>query len=231
VELDFKIISLEEVIKQLDNLNIWTEIHVHHTWKPEKADFNGNNHIALQIAMHNYHVNVKKWDKIAQHYTLFPDGKFVTGRPLTEMPISIYNHNKVGALAIEMVGNFDKGHEVLEGQQKLSILKLCKYFLDKNLKIVFHRDFSEKTCPGSGIDKEIFIQEVKNLSLDENIFKDFSEVPEWAKDTIKYAKEIGLIQGNKDGYFMPNDPITRTEAVVIIVRAINYLENKLKGDS
>lgn len=225
---NFEILKLEEVIKQLDELSTWKELHIHHTWKPRKSDFTGKNHISLQKSMYNYHVHTKKWDDIAQHYSLFPDGRFVNGRELNKMPISIYGRNKIGALAIEMIGNFDKGEDKLDGKQKESILYIAKYFYDKDLPIIFHREYSPKTCPGSGIDKKIFIQEVANIQT--KYFKDFEEVPNWAKDDILLAHELGIVKGDNLGFLYPNKPITKAEAIAMIIRAIRNLNLLRKED-
>ena len=71
--------------------------------------------------------------------TLFPDGSWLTGRPFHKTPASIAGWN-TGALAVEMLGNFDLpgtgefnslGYDKLEGKQREEILKLIKYFIDK----------------------------------------------------------------------------------------------------
>lgn len=155
----FEIITIDELIKRLDKYN-HKELHVHHTWRPEKKNYNGKNGIELQQGMRNYHVNNLGWSDIGQHVTLLPDGRFVTGRDFGKTPASIKGYN-TGAFAVEMIGNFDKGHDVLEGAQKDSIVKLARYFDKKGKYIRFHRENSTKTCPGSGIDKNEFIKWVR----------------------------------------------------------------------
>lgn len=158
----FEIITIDELLKRLNGYN-HKELHVHHTWEPNKADFNGSNGIKLQEGMRNYHVNTLGWADIGQHVTLLPDGKFVTGRAFGQTPASINGYN-AGGFAVEMLGNFDVGHDVLEGAQKASILRLAKYFNDKGRYIRFHRENSTKTCPGSGIDKAEFMGEVRGIA-------------------------------------------------------------------
>ena len=158
----FEIITITELLKRLDSYN-HKELHVHHAWEPSKEDFNGSNGLQLQESMRNYHVNTLGWADIGQHVTLLPDGKFVTGRPFGQTPASIAGYN-TGGFAVEMLGNFDAGHDVLEGPQKASILRLAKYFDDKGRYIRFHRENSTKTCPGSGIDKTEFMGEVKGIA-------------------------------------------------------------------
>jgi hypothetical protein len=157
----FRIISIDELLKMLDGYN-HKELHVHHTWKPDHKNFNGKNGIELQNSMRNYHVNTRKWTEIGQHVTLLPDGTFVTGRDFGNDPASITGYNK-GAFAVETLGNFDIGNDVLEGKQKESLLRLAKYFDDKKKYVRFHRENASKTCPGTSIDKDKFMQEVRSL--------------------------------------------------------------------
>lgn len=171
--MSFEIIAIDELLKRLDKYN-HKELHVHHTWKPVKNSYNGKNGLELQESMKNYHVNVNKWSDIGQHVTLLPDGKFVTGRAFDLTPASIYGFN-TNAFACEMLGNFDKkgtgeennlGYDKFEGIQKESMLQLARYFHQKNRYIRFHRENSKKTCPGTSIDKDIFMQEVNMMATD-----------------------------------------------------------------
>ncbi len=154
-----KLLTVEQLIDILKKYN-HKELHVHHTWKPEHKDFKGNNYRSLQNGMRNYHKNNLGWVDIGQHVTLFPDGKFLTGRDFGRTPASIKGYN-TGGFAVEMLGNFDKGHDNFDGKQKESIIKLAKWFDSKGRYIRFHRENSGKTCPGSGISKSKFMAEVR----------------------------------------------------------------------
>jgi hypothetical protein len=159
----FEIIDIEELLKRLDNYN-HKELHVHHTYKPNHSSFNGSNGISLQEAMRDFHVKVNGWSDIGQHVTLLPNGLFVTGRDFGKTPASISGYN-TGAFACETMGNFDVGNDILQGEQKNSLLKLAKYFNDKSKYIRFHRENAPKTCPGISIDKEAFMNEVKSFGV------------------------------------------------------------------
>lgn len=165
----FEIITIDELLKRLDKYS-HKELHIHHTYSPSHKDFNGSNGIALQQAMKNYHVNTRHWQDIAQHVTLLPNGLFVTGRDFAKTPASITGHN-TGGFAVEMLGNFDIGHDKLQGEQRESIIKLAKYFDDKKRYIRFHRENSPKTCPGTSINKAEFMAEVKQYGLIKKIEK------------------------------------------------------------
>ena len=162
----FRIITVDELIKELDGHD-YKELHVHHTWKPDHSNFTGKNHLQLQEGMKNYHVNSNGWSDIGQHVTLMPDGLFVTGRDFERDPASISGYNKQ-AFAVEMLGNFDTAHDSLSGKQKESILRLARYFYDNQRYIRFHRENAAKTCPGTSINKDIFINEVKAFGTQTN---------------------------------------------------------------
>jgi hypothetical protein len=155
-----KIITLAELLKMLEKHD-HRELHVHHTWQPDhNTYFNRPDPLYWQAAMRRYHKENNGWDDIGQHVTLLPDGLFVTGRPFNKTPASIKGYN-TGAFAVEMVGNFDIGKDVLEGWQRESIIGLARWFDQRGKYIRFHRENSSKTCPGSGISKEEFMREVK----------------------------------------------------------------------
>lgn len=216
----FEIVDINELLRRLDKYN-HKELHVHHTWSPSHKDFNGSNGIQLQEAMKRYHVETKGWNDIGQHVTLLPDGLFVTGRDFGKTPSSIAGYN-TGAFACEMLGNFDTGNDVFGGKQKESILKLARYFYDKGRYIRFHRENAHKTCPGTSIDKNTFMQEVMNMG---SIFKDVDD-NRWSAAYIKAAKELGLIAGNQDGTFNPEGSLTREQAAALIVRLYEKITGK-----
>lgn len=50
----------------------------------------------------------------------------------------------------------------------------------------------------------------------------FTDVPEthWAKNNIVIGTWLGLVKGDPEGTFRPNEPITRAEAVTVTLRAV-----------
>jgi hypothetical protein len=216
----FETINIEELLKRLDRYK-HKELHVHHTWSPSHKDFNGANGLQLQEAMKNYHVNTNGWQDIGQHVTLLPDGLFVTGRVFAMTPASIAGYN-TGAFACEMLGNFDTGHDSFAGKQKLSMLQLARYFYDRGRYIRFHRENAPKTCPGTSIDKNKFMQEVMDMG---KAFKDVED-NRWSAKYIEAAKDLELISGNPDGTFNPEGSLTREQAAVLMVRVYEKITGK-----
>lgn len=140
-------------------------IQQHHTYIPNYAHFSGSNHFITQQGMKNTHVSLG-WVDIAQHFSIFPDGKICTGRSLEWNPAGIYGFNNY-AICIENVGYFDTGKDVMTTAQADAIIAvtaaLCKRFAIPVTtdRIVYHHWFDlntgartngtgvTKTCPGT----------------------------------------------------------------------------------
>ena len=150
----------------------YTGLQVHHTALPDyscfyKANGKTEDELTRQQSMKSFHMNTNKWSNIAQHFTVFPNGKIVTGRPLsstTAIGIKGWNSNKI---CVEIYGNFDK--DVMTKEQKEAVIclygELCKKFnlTPSTSTIRCHAWFtaggsylgdyvagrSAKTCPGT----------------------------------------------------------------------------------
>ncbi|WP_081755945.1 peptidoglycan recognition family protein [Paucisalibacillus sp. EB02] len=149
------LMNKEEFKDWLFNQQIPREIHLiqqHHTWKPSYKNFHGNNHFQLLNSMQNHHMKTMGWDNIAQNITTFPDGKVAVSRPLNIAPEGSIGPkaNKHG-IAIENIGNFDIGHDVMTKEQEETIVYitalLClKFGLTPSLDtITYHHWWHYKT--------------------------------------------------------------------------------------
>ncbi|MCB0376774.1 MAG: N-acetylmuramoyl-L-alanine amidase, partial [Sinomicrobium sp.] len=86
-------------------------IQNHHTWKPDYANFRGDNHFNLLEGMRNSHLK-RGFSDIAQNITTFPDGALAVCRPLERTPAGIKGAN-TGGICIEHLGNFDAGGDTM----------------------------------------------------------------------------------------------------------------------
>jgi hypothetical protein len=166
---NFTLMTISEFENWITNLRVARTIiylQHHHTWSPNYALFNGNNHFELQKGMRNHHVNANGWADIGQHFTIFPDGTIMTGRSLEKSPACIYLNN-ANAICIESLGNFDVGGDVMTAAQQTAIVKataaIClKFSIGVNAdRIVYHHWFKlsdgvrnngsggNKSCPGT----------------------------------------------------------------------------------
>ena len=141
-------------------------VHLHHTWRPRRTDFRGRTTVE---AMRRFHMVENGWSDIAQHLTIDPQGVLWTGRNWNAPPASQTGRNGTrleGPFMIEMVGDFDRNAETLDGAQYEATLKVCAHLLSEfglqTADIHFHRELgSPKTCPGSGVDKARLLADVE----------------------------------------------------------------------
>lgn len=192
----FKSYSIAEFQAFINTLSIRrkiTHLQIHHTWKPRKTDYRGEATIA---SMWQYHTNTRGWRDIGQHFTVSPDGLIWDGRSLELDPAGISGHNK-GGIMFEMIGNFDQGEETLEGKQLDAIIAAVRVLLQKfNLTekdIVFHREYSPKSCPGTGITKQWFLNEIQSRKIQELSDQSYVNAPQWKKSAIDWLYKERLI--------------------------------------
>lgn len=222
----YKVISTQELIdycKTFEWKRTIKQLHIHHTWKPDHSDYNGHNGPELQQNMKAYHVNTKGWQDIAQHLTLLPDGQWVIGRDFNKIPASIEGWN-TGAFCIEMIGNFDTGHDKFEGAQADAAYEFCQFFV-RHMRLTiddlkFHRDNPDagKTCPGSGIVKEDFCNKV--IKFKKNI-----DTERWKYTALNELAEVGIITDSKQWTEKINEPMP----VWAVLAIVNKMYKILKG--
>ena len=56
-------------------------------------------------------------------------------------------------------------------------------------------------------------------------FADDKDIPAWAKGSVAFVKQAGIVQGKGDNKFAPQDHATRAEAVTVL---LNMLAQKSK---
>ncbi|NYE06151.1 LysM repeat protein [Bacillus niacini] len=169
------LMTKEEFKEWLFNTHVNRDIQLiqqHHTWLPSYKHFTGSNHFQMLMGMENHHKKTMGWKNIAQNITTFPDGKVAVSRPLNIIPEGTIGPkaNSVG-IAIEHVGNFDSGHDVMTKEQQETIIYinalLCiKFGLTPSIdSITYHHwwhmktkervldataSYNVKSCPGTG---------------------------------------------------------------------------------
>jgi hypothetical protein len=167
----FHELSLEELVDLVGQFPFTRRIesvHMHHTWRPNHADFATRPPIATIEGMYNFHTQVNHWSDIAQHITIDPRGRIWTGRNWNVQPASSTGFNgtaQAGPFMFETIGDFDEGRDAFEGAQKESaigvVVSLLKRFKLPVEAVRFHHQMSTKTCPGSAIKRETFLAEVQ----------------------------------------------------------------------
>ena len=144
------------------------EVHVHHTFRPNHADFASRPPVQSIEGMYRYHTEQLGWSDIAQHVTIDPTGAIWTGRNWNAPPASStgFNGNSIaGPFMFEMIGDFDAGHDRFEGMQQETAIEVSArvqqlFGLDpKDFR--FHNEMCQKTCPGTAIKKADMLDAVR----------------------------------------------------------------------
>lgn len=121
-------------------------------------------------AIRRYHINDCCWSDIGYHFgiekiddTGSPDDSYeiLMGRMPDEVGAHTAGQNS-WSIGICFVGNFDDIHPPDgQWQQGLKLVRwLCKEFNIHYSEIYGHRDFANKTCPGTMFDVEKFKEEL-----------------------------------------------------------------------
>ncbi len=74
----------------------------------------------------------------------------------------------------------------------------------------------------------VIIARAANLKLDGAAalsFADSTDIPAWARKEVAAAAAAGLVQG-KNGRFAPHETATRAEALTLIIRLLDYLDQR-----
>lgn len=154
---------VEDVAEFPWSRHVW-RVDMHHTWYPAHADYRGLESIE-RIA--RTHVQVRGFEDIAQHVTVAPDGKIWTGRDWNRTPASVGYGMNVGVFMLEAIGNFDLSFDRLHGAQLESVIVVIdavqRRFALPVQALLFHREVpqTEKTCPGTSIDKADVLRRVR----------------------------------------------------------------------
>ncbi|MEG0964527.1 MAG: caspase family protein [Pseudomonas sp.] len=165
----FMRVSVEDFARLLHKFPFTRQInavHMHHTWRPSRKDFNGHETI---VGMWRYHTQTNKWSDIAQHLSIDPQGFIWLGRNWNRPPASASGHNgnaSHGPFMFEMIGDFDIGRDPFDGKQRdtaLDVVALVQAWFNLPLEsLKFHNSMSDKSCPGSALDYEEILEEVKS---------------------------------------------------------------------
>ncbi|MEX1029584.1 MAG: N-acetylmuramoyl-L-alanine amidase [Paenibacillaceae bacterium] len=183
----FTLAEYSGYLKSYANKVKFSEVHVHHTWKPTIANYRKqNDKESLILGMWRYHTATRGWADIAQHISIDPDGFIWEGRPLLSPPVSATGHNDsdsdgIHPFMFEMIGDFDLGKERLEGAQLETVLGVVALIQDvwklSDQQIRFHREMQTgKSCPGTSIDKQWFLERVREIRQDTTKVKQEDQV-------------------------------------------------------
>jgi hypothetical protein len=64
----------------------------------------------------------------------------------------------------------------------------------------------------------------------DKIFKDENDIPSYGKNAVDISYEMGLIEGDTDGYLNPNENLSNARSSAIIIRFVEFMSEKLYKD-
>lgn len=164
----FQRLSVEQfaaVLRAFDFRRRITGVHMHHTWRPNHAQWRGHDSM---VGMWRFHTQDRGFADIAQHLTIDPEGHVWTGRNWNAAPASAVGHNgtsAAGPFMFETVGDFDLGRDSLLGAQRKAVLDVItlvqRRFGLAPETLMFHNQVAQKSCPGTGIPYQAFLDELR----------------------------------------------------------------------
>jgi len=130
------------------------EVVVHHTWSPTAAQYKGK---PTWEAIRKYHMGERGWSDIGYHYGVAPDGTVWKLRPVTRSGAHVLSRNQ-HTVGVVLLGNFDEEDPARYGLSRMVELvrMLVERFKLTPAGIRFHREFQNKTCPGTRLDLAAF---------------------------------------------------------------------------
>ena len=169
--------------------------------------FNGGNRGASADFFVDDKQIVRANDYIAYYTWHCGDGKGKYG---------ITNENSIG---IEICVNADGDYKKAV-KNTIALTKQLMAELDITAKnVVRHYDASRKNCPASMTETDWadFKERLGNVSK----FKDIKN--HYAENHIKKLEDYGIINGDGNGKFNPDAPLTRADAAIMVANALNVL--------
>lgn len=155
------------------------------------------------------------------HYGIGPTGKIFNGQPPDKVSYHCGDdYLNEHSLAVSFIGNFQEN--VISPAQFTSGVSFLKGIISKykGVKLLKHNDIVATLCPG----KNFPFAELRNkIYSNDKLFPDVDERM-WYADAIKKVVELGLMKGDSEGTFRPDEPITRAELAQVLLNLLPMLK-------
>ena len=170
--------------------------------------------------IHRWHLS-NDWTGIGYHFFVRKDGSIYRGRPLWALGAHVQgmNNRSVGICA---EGDYHNKDKVMPEAQKKAIKELLKYLkgIYPDAEIVGHREIGDSNCPG----RHYPLEEMKNYESEVKKMQEFKDIEgHCAKEHIEKLRRMGIVNGDENGNFRPNDTITRGDAAIMVANAVRYI--------
>ena len=185
---------------------------LHHTWSPTTAQYRGS---YTWKGITNYHVHTRGWSDNGYHLGVGPDDSMWLLRPIGEDGAHVKYHND-DTIGVVLLGNFDVEDPWAHGLATACavLAECCRCHNLTEDQVFFHRDHSDKTCPGTRIHhKEVRRLVAKILRGQAAEVMDPGLPSLWAAEAWDWAVGEGLVDGTS-----PRGPVTREMLVTVLHR-------------
>jgi hypothetical protein len=143
---------------------------LHHTGKPDHRDWKGDR--SAEAVLRYWLMRTKQlgWQNpLGAHFIVSPEG--VIYQPFSlAVPVNANSDLQANrrSVSIEVVGDFNRGRDRLEGRQRHAVMGLIGGLLARLAlapeALMFHRDYTATDCPGSSLTRSA-LREQAVLSL------------------------------------------------------------------
>ena len=164
------------------------------------------------------------WSGIGYHYFVRKNGELYRGRPENTVGAHVTGHNSY-SIGICVEGDYSK-ETVMPEAQKTAILELIKDIKTRypSIKIVGHKDLGGSACPGTYYPLEFFKKYDYSRKEETTVSKTLNDISgHYAEKHIQKLLDCGIVNGDDNGNYRPNDPITRADAAIIAANVLMYL--------
>jgi len=148
--------GLKEYLRSVRPTRRIDRVIVHHFWQPDAKQWRG---LPTLLGVRDYHVKARGFRDIAYHIIIGPDSTIWLGRPLEQAGGHCAGQNS-RSVGLAWAANFDVGHDdpakcgyELGAQVAAAV---CQRFGMDEDDVFFHRDFANKSCPGTALSREHF---------------------------------------------------------------------------
>lgn len=251
--------TINEFKNWLNKQNIRGKINklqVHHTYSPSYDNW-PENELTRQYNIKKYHTDTNGWSDIGQHFTIFPNGKIVTGWSLNNDPAGIKGWN-TNAICIEIYGNFDRNNDIMNNEQKEAVIAcyglLCKKFnITPSMNTIrchgwftssgtylgaYNKSKSCKTCPGTnfmgvGNTKSAFVKnfypKIKDYMSECEFINGSTSTSENTNSIDRKSYTTGIYRVKVKGLNIRKSPGTNYDIVGVIRDKGSYTIVKISG--
>lgn len=170
--------------------------------------------------VHRWHI-ANGWTGIGYHFFVRKDGSVYRGRPLDVLGAHVQGMNSC-SIGICAEGDYHNKDKTMPEAQKTAIRELIGYLkgIYPNSEVVGHREIGDSNCPG----RYYPLDEMKNYESEAEKMQEFKDIAgHYAKMHIEKLQAMGIVNGDENGNFRPDDKITRADAAIMVANAVRYI--------